>query len=184
MDNQTNQPGTRLGNLSSEETAGQRQSAAVLAVVFHKPNSSAGIFRFVDVSDNSFGNMMRREQTLYQEFLSKNSKLEKFISKVVIERGIVDHVCRSRNPIIRRKWPTNCNLSSRLHTTLKIISQYKLERTSRPTTLPRPSATLRNSTIFLSRTPDSMSSICLLQLLPCHRGWCHLGRFWTRHGSS
>lgn len=97
MDNQANQldnSESDLENITTEETASQGQSIALQAisgVVFYKFNCPTGRLFNLDVS-GSLGVVMERVKARYQEFLPK-SWLRRFISKVVIERGTVDHVC-------------------------------------------------------------------------------------------
>lgn len=84
---------TELVPLSAEELPSQGSIPLSWSFVFHKINSSTGsLFKFdVEVFD-SLGAVMEWVKTRHQEFLPK-SWVGRFVSKVVVERATMDHVC-------------------------------------------------------------------------------------------
>lgn len=97
MDNQTNLPdngATQSSRTPAEVVITHEQSVTLKwGFVFHKFNSVAGDFLKIDINtSDSLGAVMERVKTRYQEFQPK-SWLKRLISKVVVERATVDHVC-------------------------------------------------------------------------------------------
>lgn len=98
MNSQTSQPeddSIPSDHIPAGEAISQEQNILPekWGFVFHRFNSAAGIFLKinVDISD-SLGGVIERARTQYQALLPM-SWLRQFVSKVVVERATVDHVC-------------------------------------------------------------------------------------------